>query len=118
MAINIERQRQEFHAMKKAVKRKYKGCELKYSDGSYTIQLKGKNVISSEWPDLQSADSVYNAYKNAFICEHWDRQKLKGDTIISNTITNMVGNSSSLPIVEAYEYHSGTTEIIDEDNLI
>ena len=116
--INIERQRHEFHKMKKAVKRKYKGCKLEYSNGSYTIQLKGKNVVSSEWPDLQLAQTVYDAYKNAFICEHWDRQKLKGDSIISNTITNMVGNTSSLPIVESYEYHSGTTEIIDEDNLI
>lgn len=115
---NKERAKQEFHKMKKAVQRKYKGCELKYSNGSYTIQLNGKNVINSEWPDLQFADSVYNAYKNAFICEHWDRQKLKGDNIISNTITNMVGNTSNLPVVESYEYHSGTTEIIDEDNLI
>jgi|TARA_B110000908_G_C10171704_1_gene411166 hypothetical protein len=115
---NIERVKHEFHKMKKAVQRKYKGCELKYSNGNYTIQLKGKNVINSEWPDLQYADSVYKAYKNAFICEHWDRQKLKGDSIIANTITNMVGNTSSLPVVESYEYHSGTTEIIDEDNLI
>lgn len=116
--INLEKQKHEFNKMKKAVKRKYKDCKLQYANGSYTIQQHGKNVVSSEWPDLQFADTVYDAYKNAYICEHWDRQKLKGDNIISNTITNMVGNTSSLPVVESYEYHSGITEIIDEDNLI
>jgi len=115
---NIERKRQIFNKMKRSVKKKYKGCDLVVADNSYTIQIDGKNIITPEWEDLRTAKNVYDAWKNAYICEHWDRQKLKGDKIIGNTIKNMVGNSSSLPIVEAYEYHSGTTEIIDEDNLI
>jgi hypothetical protein len=118
METNIEQKRQIFGKMKRSVKRKYKGCELVYTEGHYSIQTNGRNIISPEWKDLMTANNVYTAWKNAYVCEHWDRQKLKGNKIIQNTITNMVGNSSSLPQVEAYEYHSGTTEIIDEDNLI
>ena len=116
--VNVERKQQEFNKMKKAVKRKYKGCKLKLDNGKYSLQQNGKNVISSEWNDLQFADSVYDAYKQAFICEHWDRQKLKGEKIINNMITNVVGNTSDLPQVESYEYFEESTEITDEDNLI
>jgi len=114
---NIEQKRQVFNKMKRSVKRKYKGSKLVFIDNCYSIQANGKNVISPEWEDLRTAKSVYDAWKNAYICEHWDRQKLKGDKIIGNTITNMVGNSSSLPSVESYEYHEDSTEISDEDNL-
>jgi len=114
---NIEQKRQVFNKMKRSVKRKYKGSELVLVDNSYSIQANGKNVISPEWEDLRTANSVYDAWKNAYICEHWDRQKLKGDKIIKNTISNMVGNTSSLPKMEAYEYHEESIEIPDEDNL-
>tara|TARA_R110001606_G_scaffold115382_3_gene243485 strand:- start:4860 stop:5222 length:363 start_codon:yes stop_codon:yes gene_type:complete len=115
---NIERKRQIFNKMKRSVKRKYKGCALVVADNSYTIQVDGKNIITPEWEDLRTSENVYDAWKNAYICEHWDRQKLKGNKIIANTIKNMVGNSSSLPRVESYEYHEDSTEIQDEDNLI
>ena len=84
--VNIERKRLEFNKMKKAVKRKFKGCKIQLDNGKYTLQVNGKNVISNEWSDLQVADTVYDAYKQAYICEHWDRQKLKGEKIINNMI--------------------------------
>ena len=115
--MNIEKRQHEFQKMKKVVQRKFKGCELKLMPGGYTIQQNGKNVVNSEWPDLQFADSVYDAYKNAYICEHWDRQKLKGDNILSNTINNVVGNSSDMPRMEAYEYHEASNEIDDDSNI-
>jgi len=115
---NIEQKRQIFGKMKRSVRKRYKGCELVFADNRYTIQVDGKNVITPEWESLVTANSVYEAWKNAYICEHWDRQKFKGNKIIGNTITNMVGNSSSLPRVESYEYHEDSTEIQDEDNLI
>ena len=114
---NIEQKRQIFDNMKRSVERKYKGCGLVFTDNHYSIQVNDRNVISPEWEDLRIAKSIYDAWKNAYICEHWDRQKLKGDKIIGNTIKNMVGNSSSLPLIETYEYHKNSTETTDEDNL-
>ena len=116
--MNIEKRQAEFKKMKKAVHRKYKHCKLQIINGMYTIQQGNVNVVSSDWQDLQHASSVYEAYKNAYICEHWDRQKLKGDTIVSSTINNVVGNTSALPQVEAYEYHVSSIEIDDDRNLI
>lgn len=114
---NIEQKRQIFDNMKRFVERKYKGCALVFTNNCYSIQVIDRNVISPEWGDLRIARNVYDAWKNAYICEHWDRQKLKGKKIIGNTIKNMVGNSSSLPLVEIYEYHEDSTEMTDEDNL-
>ena len=62
--MNIEKRRHEFQKMKKVVQRKFKGCEVKHTQGGFTIQQDGKNVVNSEWPDLQHADTVYDAYKN------------------------------------------------------
>tara|TARA_Y100000361_G_C11138912_1_gene333825 strand:+ start:996 stop:1409 length:414 start_codon:yes stop_codon:yes gene_type:complete len=96
--MNIEKRRHEFQKMKKVVHRKFKGAELKTtSDGRFYIQSKGKNVVNQEWPELQHANSVYDAYKNAFTSEHWTRQLDKKPKKVKASIVNMVGNDSNMP---------------------
>jgi hypothetical protein len=95
--MNIEKRQHEFQKMKKVVQRKFKGCELKLMPGGYTIQQNGKNVVNSEWPDLQFADSVYDAYKNAFTSEFWTRQYHKKPKKVAACIVNMVGDDSNMP---------------------
>jgi len=65
--------------------------------GGYTIQQDGKNVVNSEWPDLMFADSVYNAYQNAFTSEFWTRQYNKKPKKVRASIVNMVGDDSNMP---------------------
>ena len=95
--MNIEKRRSEFQKMKKVVHRKFKGCELKFSPGGYSIQQDGKNVVNSEWPDLQHADSVYGAYHNAFTSEFWTRQYNKKPKKVAACIVNMVGDDTNMP---------------------
>tara|TARA_R110000744_G_scaffold366134_2_gene475079 strand:- start:1680 stop:2084 length:405 start_codon:yes stop_codon:yes gene_type:complete len=95
--MNIEKRRHDFQKMKKVVQRKFKGCELKFSPGGYSIQLNGKNVVNPEWPDLQHADSVYDAYKNAFTSEFWTRQYHKKPKKVAACIVNMVGDDTNMP---------------------
>tara|TARA_R100001443_G_scaffold110795_1_gene122971 strand:- start:2489 stop:2881 length:393 start_codon:yes stop_codon:yes gene_type:complete len=95
--MNIEKRRHEFQKMKKVVHKKFKGCELKLMPGGYTIQQNGKNVVNPEWPDLMFADSVYNAYHNAFTSEFWTRQYNKKPKKVKASIVNMVGDDSSMP---------------------
>ena len=95
--MNIEKRRHEFQKMKRVVHRKFKGCELKAMPGGYTIQQDGKNVVNPEWPDLQHADSVYDAYKNAFTSEFWTRQYHKKPKKVAACIVNMVGDDSNMP---------------------
>jgi len=95
--MNIEKRQHEFQKMKKVVQRKFKGCELKLTPGGYTIQQDGRNVVNSEWPDLQHADSVYEAYKNAFTSEFWTRQYNKKPKKVHACIVNMVGDDTNLP---------------------
>ncbi len=95
--MNIEKRRHEFQKMKKVVHKKFKGCELKLMPGGYTIQQDGKNVVNSEWPDLMFADSVYNAYQNAFTSEFWTRQYNKKPKKVRASIVNMVGDDSNMP---------------------
>jgi hypothetical protein len=95
--MNIEKRRHEFQKMKKAVHRKFKGAELKCRNGKFSIQANGKNVVNPEWPELQHADSVWDAYKNAFTSEHWTRQLDKKPKKVKASIVNMVGNDSNMP---------------------
>ena len=95
--MNIEKRQAEFKKMKKAVHRKFKGAKIVYTGGMYTIQANGKNVVNPEWPELQHADSVYNAYKNAFTSEHWTRQLDKKPKKVKASIVNMVGDDSNMP---------------------
>ena len=95
--MNIEKRQQEFHKMKKLVQKKFKGAKIVITGGRYTIQANGKNVVSSEWPDLQFADSVYDAYKNAFISEFWTRQYNKKPKKVRASIVNMVGDDTNMP---------------------
>ncbi len=83
--------------MKKVVSRKFKGAKIVMSGNMFTIQANGKNVVNPEWPDLQFADSVYNAYKNAFMSEFWTRQYNKKPKKVQASIVNMVGDDSSMP---------------------
>ena len=96
--MNIEKRRHEFQKMKKVVHRKFKGAELKLTpSGKYYIQANGKNVVNGEWPELQHADSVYDAYKNAFTSEHWTRQLGKKPKKVKASIVNMVGDDTNIP---------------------
>tara|TARA_R110000787_G_C13420218_1_gene444828 strand:- start:687 stop:1091 length:405 start_codon:yes stop_codon:yes gene_type:complete len=95
--MNIEKRRHDFQKMKKVVQRKFKGCELKSSPGGYSIQQDGKNVVNSEWPDLQHADTVYGAYHNAFTSEFWTRQYHKKPKKVAACIVNMVGDDTNMP---------------------
>ena len=95
--MNIEKRRHEFQKMKKVVHKKFKGCELKLMPGGYTIQQNGKNVVNPEWPDLMLADSVYDAYHNAFTSEFWTRQYNKKPKKVKASIVNMVGDDSNMP---------------------
>lgn len=95
--MNIEKRQAEFAKMKKVVNRKFKGAKIVMSGNMFTIQANGKNVVNPEWPDLQFADSVYNAYKNAFMSEFWTRQYNKKPKKVQASIINMVGDDSSMP---------------------
>jgi len=95
--MNIEKRQQEFHKMKKLVQKKFKGAKIVITGGRYTIQANGKNVVNPEWPDLQHADSVYDAYHNAFTSEHWTRQLGKKPKKVKASIVNMVGDTTNLP---------------------
>ena len=114
--MNIEKRRADFEKMKKAVHKKFKGAKLVNTGGRYTIQANGKNVVNSEWPDLQFADTVYDAYHNAFTSEYWTRQYNKKPKKVKASIVNMVGNDENLPINETYNYIQETTELFDEAN--
>ena len=96
--MNIEQRQHEYKKMKKVVHRKFKGAELKVTpSGKYYIQANGRNVVNSEWPDLQHATTVYDAYKNAFTSEFWTRQYHKKPKKVAACIVNMVGDDSSMP---------------------
>ena len=95
--MNIEKRQAEFAKMKKVVNRKFKGAKIVMSGNMFTIQANGKNVVNPEWPDLQFADSVYNAYINAFMSEFWTRQYNKKPKKVQASIVNMVGDDSSMP---------------------
>ena len=96
--MNIERKRHEFQKMKQTVLKKFKGAELKAtSNGKFYIQANGKNVVNPEWPDLQHADNVYDAYHNAFTSEFWTRQYNKKPKKVAACIVNMVGDTTNLP---------------------
>ena len=117
--MNIEKRQREFRIMKLAVLRKYKDAEIKLSpSGMKYVSSKGRNVISDEWPDLQLAETVYDAWKNVYITNHWTNQANKRIDIVKNTITNTCGDTSNIPMVEPYEYAEPSLEIQDEDNLI
>tara|TARA_B110000914_G_scaffold30004_1_gene22729 strand:- start:663 stop:1016 length:354 start_codon:yes stop_codon:yes gene_type:complete len=117
--MNIEKRNREFRIMKLAVLRIYKDAEVKLSpSGMKYISSKGRNVLSSEWPDLQLADTVYDAWKNVYITNHWTNQAEKRIDIVKNTITNTCGDTSNIPTTESYEYAEPNLEIQDEDNLI
>ena len=95
--MNIEKRQRDFQKMKKVVHRKFKGAELKCRDGKFSIQANGRNVVNSEWPELQHADSVWDAYHNAFTSEHWTRQLGKKPKKVKASIVNMVGDDSNMP---------------------
>ena len=95
--MNIEKRKSDFQKMKKVVQRKFKGCELKVTPGGYTIQQNGRNVVNPEWPDLQHAETVYDAYKNAFTSEFWTRQYNKKPKKVQACIVNMVGDDTNMP---------------------
>ena len=95
--MDIEKRQQEFKKMKEVVHRKFKGAKLKANNGKFYIHVNGKNVVNPEWPDLQHADSVYDAYHNAFTSEHWTRQLGKKPKKVKASIVNMVGDTTNLP---------------------
>mgnify|MGYP003111777860 CR=1 FL=1 len=95
--MNIEKRQADFQKMKKVVQRKFKGAKVVYTGGRYTIQANGKNVVNPEWPDLQFADTVYDAYHNAFTSEFWTRQYNKKPKKVQASIVNMVGDDTNLP---------------------
>jgi hypothetical protein len=114
--MNIEKRKSDFQKMKKVVQRKFKGCELKATPGGYTIQQNGRNVVNSEWPDLQHADTVYDAYKNAFTSEFWTRQYNKRPKKVQACIVNMVGDDSNMPQNEPkIDKESKSKVVIDEE---
>lgn len=117
--MNIEKRNREFRIMKLAVLRIHKDAEIKLSPGGRKyISSKGRNVVSDEWPDLQLADTVYDAWKNVYVTNHWTNQANKRIDIVKNTITNTCGDTSNIPTTESYEYAEPNLEIQDEDNLI
>ena len=96
--MNIEKRRHEFQKMKKVVLRKFKGAECKATpNGKFYIHVNGRNVVNPEWPELQHADNVYDAYKNAFTSEHWTRQLDKKPKKVKASIINIVGDTTNLP---------------------
>lgn len=97
MHYNIEKRKHEFQKMKKAVNRKYKGLILKSTSAGFCILKDGKNVVNAEWPDLQHAESVYDAYKNAFMSEFWTRQLNKQTKKVIACIRNVVGDDTNTP---------------------
>jgi len=117
--MNIEKKQREFRKMKSSVLRKYKNAKISLSgSGRHYISSNDRNIVSDEWPDLQLADSVYDAWRNAFITNHWTNQAQKRIDIVKNTITNTCGDTSNIPTTESYEYAEPNLEIQDEDNLI
>lgn len=116
MNFNIEQKRYEFKQMKASVERKFKGSKISIaSNGQYYVSQNNINIIDSEWEGLRLADTVYNAWKNAYICEHWDNQAMKRINTVKNTIVNICGDTTSLPIVEPYEYAEPNLELPDEE---
>ena len=111
----IENRQFVFDKMKYAIHTKFKGAKLNERNGRFYITQNGKNIISSEWPDLQVSESIFDAYKNAFTLEHWSRQSIKRIDTVKATISNVCGNTDSLPSVELYEYAINDTSIIDEE---
>ena len=97
MYYNIEKRQSDFQKMKKVVHRKFKGATLTKTLGGFCIIKDGKNVVNSEWPDLQHADSVYKAYENAFTSEYWTRQLNKKNKKVVASIRNIVGDDSNMP---------------------
>jgi len=116
--MNIERRQREFDKMKSSVKSKYKNAMIRVSEISgYSVVNDGKNVVSSEWPDLQFGDTVYDAWKNAYITNHWTNQANKRIDVVKNTITNTCGDTSNIPTVESYEYAVPNLDILDEETF-
>tara|TARA_R110001592_G_scaffold1578_1_gene9267 strand:+ start:2273 stop:2665 length:393 start_codon:yes stop_codon:yes gene_type:complete len=95
--MNIEKRQSDFQKMKKVVTRKFKGAKVVMAGNRFTIQADGKNVVNPEWPDLQFADTVYDAYKNAFTSEFWTRQYNKKPQKVAACIVNMVGDDTNMP---------------------
>lgn len=95
--MNIEKRQAEFKKMKSTIHRKFKGAKIVYTNGVYSIQADNRNVVSDEWSDLQFADTVYDAYKNAFVTEFWSRQYNKNPKKVAACIINMVGEDSNMP---------------------
>jgi len=120
MQYNIEKRQADFQKMKKVVNRKFKGSKLEKTQSGFRITQDGKNVVNSEWPTLQHADSVYDAYKNAFMSEFWTRQLNKKQKKVVASIRNIVGDDSNMPKNEPTidkERKSKTTtdeEVFDE----
>ena len=119
MYNNIERKRHKFWEMQQFLKRKFKGAKtMAGPNGTYFVGDKeGRNIIGEKYPDLSLSDNVFDAWKNAFVIEHWNRQEarsikgIKAD-IKNNTIQG--GESLSKAI---YEYFEDNSEIYDEENL-
>jgi len=97
MEHNIEKRQAEFQKMKKVVNRKFKGSTLQKTPAGYSIISNGKNVVNPEWPDLQHAPTIYDAYQNAFMSEFWTRQLNKQTKKVVACIRNIVGDDSNMP---------------------
>ena len=86
-------------------------------DGTYFVgDKRGRNIIGEKYPDLSTSDSVFDAWKNAYVIEHWNRQEarsIKGirADIRNNTVQGGDGMSKAI-----YEYFEDDIEVYDEEN--
>ena len=114
---NTEFIRFDFERIKKEMLKKYPGATTHCSPAGYYITANGANVIPNKYPSLQHSDSVYQAWKNLKVVEHWERIEARNTKGFAADIrNNTVQNTPTGVAKEIYEWFMDDINPEDEEN--
>ena len=96
-----QQNRENFQHVKKAVRRlkRYKNAITRRSpNGQYYVgDVDGNNLMPKQYEDLRLSDTIWGAWKNAFITNHWLQTESRNIKGTHRDIANAVGNTKNIP---------------------
>ena len=96
-----QQNRENFQHVKKAVRRlkRYKNAITRRApNGQYYLgDVDGNNLMPKQYEDLRLSDTIWGAWKNAFITNHWLQTESRNIKGTHRDIANAVGNTKNIP---------------------
>jgi len=96
---------ENFQLVKQTVRRlkRYKGAITRRApNGQYYLGDQfGNNLMPKQYADIRLSDTVWGAWKNAFITNHWLQTESRNIKGTARDISNAVGNTKNIPVNDA-----------------